>query len=488
VRRLLHPRLALKFGLALFVIVGGALGIVYLAVVPRLESRLVDAKINQLKAVRSSVATPFRGADPATEYDALAGSFQASLGARVVVLERLHGNVMRNVGDSNPLGTGNIQNDPVARAALETTRTTTGRITRDGAERAEVAFRIKPGTVVLLSAPLKDALADVSLVRRSLLFAGLAALVVSFLAGALAAWRFTRRIRRLEGAAERIAAGDFEHPVVDAVEDEVGELAQAFDSMRLRLAHLDHARREFIANASHELRTPLFSLGGFLELMANEELDERERREFVDEMAAQVGRLTKLATDLLDLSRLDAGQLAVGEAPVDLAATARTVGEEFRALAEAAAHSVSVDADGPVLALADEQRVLQIGRILIENAIRHTPPGTSVTVAAEERQERASLWVRDDGPGIPAAAQEHLFERFYRADGGMASGSGLGLAIARELALRMGGSIELQSAAGQTVFTLSLPLSDTSATADFTSKRSAVEQAQISRTGDPMHP
>src|SRR5207249_1794403 len=139
-------------------------------------------------------------------------------------------------------------------------------------------------------------------------------------------------------------------------------------------------RREFIANASHELRTPLFSLGGFLELMANEELEESERHDFVEEMSGQVERLTKLATDLLDLSRLDAGQLSVSRAPVDVADTARTVAEEFRARAEASAHRLAVEAEETVAALGDEQRVLQIGRILVENALRHTPPGTTVVV------------------------------------------------------------------------------------------------------------
>jgi two-component system OmpR family sensor kinase len=141
-------------------------------------------------------------------------------------------------------------------------------------------------------------------------------------------------------------------------------------------------------------------------------------------------------------------------------ATARTVGEEFRARAEGAEHSLAVEESGAVVALADEQRVLQIARILVENAIRHTPRGTSVAVAAVEFDGRASLAVRDDGPGIPAADQEHLFERFYRADGGVASGSGLGLAIARELAMRMGGMIELRSEPHETTFTLLLPLSD----------------------------
>jgi signal transduction histidine kinase len=470
VNSLLHPRLALKFGIALFVIVAGALGIVYLAVVPRLESRLVDAKIHELESARPTVARAFENSNPFTDYDDVAGAFQSTLGSRVVVLQRLHGNTLRDIADSNRLDTGNIQADPVARAALDAGKGASGRVRRDGEERAEVAFPISEDTVVLLSAPLKDALANVSLVRRTLILAGLAALAFSLLVGTFAAWRFSARIRRLEEAAERIAAGDFDHPVVDTVDDEIGQLARAFDRMRLRLAQLDHARREFIANASHELRTPLFSLGGFLELMANEELDERERRDFVEEMSAQVGRLTKLATDLLDLSRLDAGQLAVSRAPVDVAAIARTVGEEFRALAEASGHVLHVEADGPLVALADDQRVLQIGRILLENAIRHTPAGTHVKVAAGQRDGRAVLSVRDDGPGVPASDQERLFDRFYRADGGKASGSGLGLAIASELAARMEGAIELRSEPGETVFTLVLPLSDVSIRTDSTGK------------------
>jgi signal transduction histidine kinase len=460
--RLPQPRLALKFGLALFVIIAGALGIVYLAVVPRLESRLVNAKIHELERSSQPVVRRFQRADPITQYQELADGFSSSLGARIVILSRLPANTMLRIADSNSLTSTDVRNDPTAVQALKFQATASGRVTRGGREFAEVAIPIDESTVLLLSASLRDALADVSLVRRTLLLAGAAALAVSLLVGAFAAWRFSGRIRRLEDAAGRIAAGDFGHRVVDPVEDEIGELARAFDAMRLRLAQLDHARREFIANASHELRTPLFSLGGFLELMANEQLAEQERRDFVDEMSAQVERLTKLATDLLDLSRLDAGQLAVASMPVDVAATARTVGEEFRAVAESAGHALTVDAESRVIALADEQRVLQIGRILVENGIRHTPAGTSVLVTARERAGQASLAVRDDGPGVPTGDQEHLFERFYRADGGKASGSGLGLAIARELAVRMGGTLELVSGPGETVFTLELPLTDVS--------------------------
>ena len=239
--------------------------------------------------------------------------------------------------------------------------------------------------------------------------------------------------------------------------DEVAQLARTFDRMRVRLANLDHARREFIANASHELRTPLFALGGFLELLADEDLDEGTRRDFLETARGQVDRLTRLATDLLDLSRLDAGQLGLEAEPVDVAAAARELVEGFQALAETSGHELRLGAIADVAATGDEQRVLQIGRSLIENALRHTPRGTAVTVETAPRGALATLVVRDEGPGIPPEDQEQLFERFYRGEGSAAHGSGIGLAISRELAVRMGGDIELSSVPRDTRFTLVLP-------------------------------
>jgi signal transduction histidine kinase len=450
-------RLSLKIGLALFLVVVGALGIVYLAVVPQLESRLVNAKIRELERSAPSVVSQVERADPFRGYPNLVNFFGASLNARVVIFDRLNESALLPIADSSGLRSQDVQRDPVALESARTGLRASGRVTRGDRDYAEVAVPAGPTRIVLLSASLRDALANVNLVQRSLLLSGLAALLVSWAAGYIAAWRFSRRIRRLERAADRIAGGDFDVPVNDSGRDEVGQLAEAFDSMRVRLSHLEHARREFIANASHELRTPLFSLGGFLELLTDEDVDENTRREFLLEMRSQVVRLTKLATDLLDLTRLDAGQLSVERAEVDLAAAARTVCEEFRVVAEASAHAVSATAEGSPRAVGDEQRVLQIGRALLENAIRHTPDGTKIEVAAGVREEGAFLSVRDDGPGIPASEQQHLFDRFYRADGGKAFGSGLGLAIASELAARMDGRLEVRSEPGETVFTLFLP-------------------------------
>ena len=448
--------LSVKVGLILFAVVGGALAIVYIAVVPQLESRLVDAKIEELEHAAPAVAEQVRGRDYRT-MQTNAQEQAESLDSRVIVLEEVTEDQLRNVADSrnNPLG--DFKTDPFALEANRTGGSSSGRAEYEGQQYAEYAASLGDGQVLLLAAPLDDVLANVRLMRRALVAAGAAALSISWLVGYLLALRFTRRIRRLEAAAERLADGDFETPVVDGGRDEVGQLADAFDSMRARLAVLDRARREFIANASHELRTPLFSLGGFVELLDDDDMDPDVRRDFLAEMRDQIDRLTRLATDLLDLSRLDAGQLEVEIERFDLAATARLVGDDFRAVAEAGDHELQVEADVSVDALGDEVRVQQIARALVENAIRHTPPGTTVIVRVVRRGNAAVLEVRDDGPGIPTEDQKHLFQRFYRAAGGKASGSGLGLAIASELASRLGGSIELSSRPAATVFTLNLP-------------------------------
>jgi signal transduction histidine kinase len=296
----------------------------------------------------------------------------------------------------------------------------------------------------------------VRVTRERLLIAGVFALVVALGVGYAGSWLFARRLRRLERAAERIAAGNFDEPITDSGSDEVGQLARTFDRMRQRLAQLDHARREFIANASHELRTPVFSLGGFLELLRDEDLDEGTRREFLATMSEQVDRLSKLATELLDLSRVDAGRLRIERNVVDLDEVADTVVDEFTGLAVSGDRPLSLSEAGNARVFGDEQRVLQVARALVENALVHTPPGTHVQVRTSE----GALEVEDDGPGIPESHLEHVFERFYRVEGQRASGSGLGLAIARELAQAMGGTLELESEPGRTVFRLRLPVSE----------------------------
>ena len=175
-------------------------------------------------------------------------------------------------------------------------------------------------------------------------------------------------------------------------------------------------------------------------------------------MREQVRRLEKLATELLDLSRLDAGHIDLDREAVALDDVARTAADEFAAVALQRGHELEVAAAPErVLAIADEQRLLQIARILVENAIVHTPEGTHVRIAVTEERGSARLAVSDDGPGIAEGEAANIFERFYRLDTAQASGSGLGLAIARELARLMGGSLELERTNGRTSFAITLP-------------------------------
>jgi signal transduction histidine kinase len=442
-----------RLALALLVVLAGALALVYLIVVPSLESRLVNTRVSVLERAVSGIASELP-ADRLSWPDYLAAA-SASANARVVVYDTVGPPTALVVaGDSQSFRSSDVQHDTVALRAAERRARTGGTTTRDDERFAEAAVPVRgTSSVVLASSSLHEALTTVRVARERLVIAGAFALVAALAVGYAGAWLFARRLRRLETAAERIAAGHFDEPITDTRADEVGELARTFDRMRLRLAQLDHARREFIANASHELRTPVFALGGFLELLSDEELDEETRLEFLATMSEQVDRLAKLATELLDLSRADAGRLRVARAEVDLGEVAETVVDEFAARAAAAGRPLRLEETAGAPVVGDEQRVLQVARVLVENALVHTPAGTRVRV----RAAAGALEVADDGPGIPAEHVPHVFERFYRVEGERASGSGLGLAIARELAQAMDGTLEVESAPGRTVFRLRLP-------------------------------
>lgn len=177
----------------------------------------------------------------------------------------------------------------------------------------------------------------------------------------------------------------------------------------------------------------------------------------MEEMRTQIDRLEDLTANLLDLSKLDAGAMKVETTDVDLAKVGRAMTREAAAIAKSNETEIEVRVSGKPVASADLLRVEQTVRILIDNAIRHTPSETKVTVTAVEEGKRVSLIVGDDGPGISARDREKIFERFWTGD--QAGGSGLGLPIARQLAERMKGNLEVSARKGHTAFTLTLPAS-----------------------------
>src|SRR3954454_17120621 len=195
-------------------------------------------------------------------------------------------------------------------------------------------------------------------VKLQILIGGLIATAIVTAIGLYYTRTAADNIRRLQEAARKVADGNFETTIPVASVGQLGQLARTFNEMQRRLAELDSARKQFIANASHELRTPIFSLGGFVELLEDEDPNPEERAEFVRTMRRQIERLTKLTTDLLDLSQLDAGALVIKSHDVDLGTLAREVTREFGARADI--HGSRLERrtpDRPARALADPDRV-----------------------------------------------------------------------------------------------------------------------------------
>ena len=459
----LRNRLTLVF----FAITLTAVGGIYLYVVPPLESRLKAEKLRALSvssgaysgqiidAIRRNIDSPI--------VDRIVRQAADRAGARVT----LYG----VAGDIRTLRLFRISDSSVSleterigeRAALYAARsgkTITATEARNSGRIASAARSLlvngKVTQVVVFSQPLNDVTNNVALIREQILIAGAVALLFAVIAGWVVASALAQRIKRIERAAKQVAGGDFSQPIpVDSV-DELGQLATAFNEMQRQLAHLEGARRRFIATASHELRTPVFSLGGFVELLEDEELDEDTRREFLSQIHAQVVRIQELTTNLLDLSRLESGSLELTPEATDLCALASEIGGEFLAILAQHGSSLALDVPaGAVTALCDPDRTAQILRILVDNALGHTPVGTAITVRVTSGNGLGRIEVRDQGSGISDDELSRIFEPFFTSDD--RQGAGLGLAIARELAGQMDGTLSVDSAPGQTTFTLELP-------------------------------
>jgi len=446
---------------------------VYFGVAPSLESSLRNQRLDSLELAAQRFSPPIRRAlDTSSDVQVLDRRVKRAAdasGARVTLLAvpRTDAGPQLEVrsDSTDNVEITDLQFEPASRAARS------GRVARgtEAAANGRIAeaalpLRIRPrGSsrprvfyVAVFSQPLGDVQGGVDLIRRRIVVAGAIALAVAILAGWLLANSVSRRVRRMERAARSVAQGDFTARFDVGARDELGRLARTLDGMQRQLAELETARSRFIATASHELRTPIFSIGGFLELLQDEDLDDETRVMFIRQVREQVDRLGRLATDLLDLSKLEAGSLELRPERTDLREIARLVAAEFApALVAHSSHLELRLAGTGTEAVCDPERVAQIMRILIDNALNHTPAGTDVLVSAGQRDGRVRLSVTDFGTGIKRAAMSRIFEPFYTSDD--AQGSGLGLAIAHELAERMAGELTADSVPGRTTFALELP-------------------------------
>jgi signal transduction histidine kinase len=458
----LRNRLALVF----FAITLVAFAALYLYVAPGLTTRLLDQRMSELAtAARNSgqIARTVGSAQPEHAVRAKVDTAALDSGDRVTLLLVSHtssGLQLSTQADSIKLGAAAALPRGVAYRAAASGMLVTGTVGTPAGTLAVAAYPVfyaaRVAAVIVFSSPVSDVEHSVATVRRQILIAGGIALLLALCGGYLVAGALARRVKRLELAAEQVSAGDFEHPIAVDSSDELGQLAVAFNKMQSQLKALQLARQKFIATASHELRTPIFSLSGFVELLEDEELDPETRRRFLEQVSDQVERLRKLSVDLLDLSQLEAGSLQLRPEQVDVGELTRSVSSEFEpALAQHDAHLELRLASRSIEAQCDPVRMAQIMRILIDNALIHTPAGTRIVVTAARANGHVTLAVRDDGDGIDPGSMPRIFEPFYTGDD--LQGSGLGLAIASELAERMSGRLSVASAPGQTVFTLEIP-------------------------------
>ncbi|NJC68931.1 HAMP domain-containing protein [Planosporangium thailandense] len=260
----------------------------------------------------------------------------------------------------------------------------------------------------------------------------LTAIAVALITSQVLAHGMTAPLREMTAAARAMARGDYSRRVRATSRDEVGQLAEAFNHMAADLASADQQRRELIANVSHELRTPISALRAVLENIVDgvASADPATLRTAL----AQTERLGRLVSELLDLSRIDAGVLALDLEEFPIADLFADVVAEAEVAAAARDRKIVfrtevVPADATVHA--DRERLHQVVVNLLDNAVRHGPSDGTVTVRGRRDADQVVIDVVDEGPGIPGEERHRVFERFTRGDRSTGGGTGLGLAIAR---------------------------------------------------------
>jgi len=314
------------------------------------------------------------------------------------------------------------------------------------------ARQANPGTLILLR-PQSTVGSRASPYFWGLLIAAVAGGLLAALAAFLLARRISRPIGRVSAAARSLTLGTHPEPVPVEGATEIATLAAAFNELAAQLRQAQEAERNFLLSVSHELKTPLTAIRGYAEAVEDGAVEPREAAATV---AAEARRLERLVRDLLDLARMNRTDFSVHNSEIDLAEVVDDAVRRYEQQAESFGVELQAVAAGPAPAVADADRVLQIVSNLVENALRLTPPGGEVRVVAAP----GVLRVEDTGPGLAEADTEHAFERFYlheRYGRERPVGTGLGLAIVKELALAMGGDVDVESRPGTlTVFTVRL--------------------------------
>jgi two-component system phosphate regulon sensor histidine kinase PhoR len=273
--------------------------------------------------------------------------------------------------------------------------------------------------------------------------------------------RITKPILEIATTAEAIRDGDLRQRITVTTDDEIGSLGVAINAMaeRLssdieRLTKLEHVRSQFLGNVSHELRTPIFSMQGFLETLLDGAVDDPAvNRSFLEKAHKHAMRLNSLLNDLIDISRIESGEMKMSFRYFGVQEFLEHMAEEVRPVVQARQLTFRLESvlDRDVKALGDRERLHQVISNLVANAIKYTDAPGSVVLRGILEADRCRVEVQDSGCGIEAEHHSRIFERFYRVDKDRSrdvGGTGLGLAIVKHIVEAHGGTIGVQSRVG----------------------------------------
>lgn len=276
-------------------------------------------------------------------------------------------------------------------------------------------------------------------------------------------YRFTKPLRQMSAATKSYAAGDFSYRVDIKGHDELAELAEGFNAMAKDLATLESSRRSFVANVSHELKTPMTTIGGFIDGILDGTIEKDKTEHYLHIVSDEVRRLSRLVTSMLNMSKIEAGELSLKPKRFDISELLFKTFLAFEQLIEKKAIDVRGLEQLQMLQIsADEDMINQVIYNLVDNAVKFTPPGGVIEAAAYSDAENAVVRIRNSGDGISSEEIGKIFERFYKVDKSRSfdtRGAGLGLYIVKSIVELHGGKVSVRSTQGQyTEFAFTLPL------------------------------
>lgn len=456
-RRLVPASLRAQLAIAISAVMAVGIGVSFLAVYSETGSRLraqIDSQLQtqvsewRQSTAQSDLSTPAALERAATHF-ITAQSYHAE--SLLIVVQAIGGHTVTNIPGLLAREEAREMRGPETAGLLDAPEgLSTASVAEAGGMRV-LSVPITSGgrTVGTLRVanpltPVQQAQSDL---RRSFGVVGVLALLVAIAAGIGLAGLIAAPLRRIARVAAAVDAGDLSARAgAEGARGEVAVLSDAFDHMLERLERAFTRQRDFVSDASHELRTPLAVIRAQVELL-DHETDQHERHESTVGLMRRLDQLDQLVTDMLTLASAEAGQL-IEPQQIDLREFFADVWRDLPLFGE---RDFRLEAVGGTLR-ADPDRLTQVLRNLVRNAVAHTQPGDRISIQARAHADRLEITICDDGPGIPPEELERIFERFHRVDSGRArarGGSGLGLAIARAIVEAHGGRIRAESARGR---------------------------------------